>query len=780
MKRLKYIIVLANMTMALLAQSDFFYAPNGEKVSFKIRKDRIVLKVKSGESVQKLQNQALFSSLAGLDGVRHMATVDMRKDCLEELRQNPVVTDASFMLEYEDGTLQALTDQIFVQPKEGVSIKLCMEKTGLTKQLKSAELIIPEDGIYLLTLDVKSGEILSVVRKLHETGLCGFAEPCFIKLIKPRNALYSQQWGLKNTGQNGGVVGMDVRAEAAWNQTRGSNIKVAVIDEGVELTHPDLQANLLTGYDATTGASQGANGSPNSWDAHGTMCAGIIAAVNNTIGIVGVASSAKVVPIRKAFHANNTSAHWTSNDSWTIDAFNYARSTAQADVISCSWNGGSVSSSVTSAINNAALNGRNGKGCVVVFAAGNDSVSTILYPANLPNVIAVGAIQTNGTRSVFSNYGSDLDVVAPGATIISTDITGTGGYNTSSGTAGDYASRSGTSLACPHVAGIAALILAVNSDLTRIQVKNIIESTARKVGGYTYSSGYSHGTWNTEMGYGLVDAEMSVLRAFPVSFSGPSLLCSGSSGTFTVANAPSGYTWTQSSNLNSPSISGNTAIFTAKSGSTYIGPGWVAINVGTAEVARYDIWVGTPVISNITGPTSHPNGQWATYQAIIPSLANPTSYQWTLSPLNGNSVYNYGNVCDIAFYNSGSYQVVCRATNACGQGAYYVIDVEVYNASSYSSVYPNPVSDILHIDINREVLARTQVARQKEGTVSVGQDVSLDIRLYDSQGNQQSQAISKGENAIFDVSRLSDGIYYLHVHDGIAEKPEIYKVIVKH
>jgi hypothetical protein len=128
-----------------------------------------------------------------------------------------------------------------------------------------------------------------------------------------------------------------------------------------------------------------------------------------------------------AYHATSTAPYWTFNDSWAVNAFNYARNTAQVDVISCSWGGGSPSTSITSAIDNAANNGRNGKGCVVVFCSMNNSQSTVSYPARLPNVIAVGAIQPNGTRATYSNYGSDLDVVAPGSSIISTDISGTGG-----------------------------------------------------------------------------------------------------------------------------------------------------------------------------------------------------------------------------------------------------------------------------------------------------------------------------------------------------------------
>lgn len=145
---------------------------------------------------------------------------------------------------------------------------------------------------------------------------------------------------------------------------------------------------------------------------------------------------------------------------------------------------------------------------VVVFATGNDNGS-INYPANSDeNILAVGAIGNNGRRANFSNYGTKLDVVAPGVNITTTNVLGS--------SIPMYVSDfGGTSAACPHVAGVAALILSVNPDLTSVGVIDIIEKTARKVGGYSYSkvSGRPNGTWNNEMGYGLVDAYAAVQEA---------------------------------------------------------------------------------------------------------------------------------------------------------------------------------------------------------------------------------------------------------------------------
>lgn len=174
------------------------------------------------------------------------------------------------------------------------------------------------------------------------------------------------------------------------------------------------------------------------------------------------------------------------------------------------------------AIQSAMTNGRNGLGCVVTFSAGNYDSNTVGYPArSLPDIIVVGALSLSGKRKSSttidnegwwgSDYGTQLDIMAPGVLIYTTDRTGSVGY-----VSGDYMPNfNGTSSACPHVAGVAALILSVNPNLTQKEVATIIEKTARKVGGYSYStvSGRPNGTWHTEVGYGLIDAYAAVMEA---------------------------------------------------------------------------------------------------------------------------------------------------------------------------------------------------------------------------------------------------------------------------
>jgi subtilisin family serine protease len=508
--------VLSNVATRSLQETDFdlsfFYTGKDEKACFNIQKDRVIIKTTSAEEAKRLCKQDVFLSDRPAYDIAYiwvLASIDPEKTNLDDLLKLPGVVDAAYGLEYEDGTLQYSTDKIYVNFK-GASPKDALAKVELTESIVTADLYDADRKGYNVTLDVKLSDVLQICRELYESDMCEWAEPSFFREMKPNNTHYGQQWSLNNTGQYGGTVGIDINAEQAWTITRGStNITVAIIDEGVDLTHPDLQGNLLTGYDATVGAPGGANGSPYGNNAHGTACAGIIGAINNAIGVVGVASGCKIVPVRIAYDRNN-SGFWTINDDWVAAGINYAWQTAQADVLSNSWSGGSSSITINNAIYDATTKGRGYKGCVVVFSSGNNYASTVNYPTNLPNVIAVGSIDRYGYRASSSNFGAALDIVAPGgSSIYTTDIQGSLGYNNGNGAAGNYApSFGGTSAAAPHVAGVAALILSANPNLTRKQLVNRIESTAQKVGGYGYAatSGHPNGTWNNQIGYGLVDA----------------------------------------------------------------------------------------------------------------------------------------------------------------------------------------------------------------------------------------------------------------------------------
>ena len=301
-----------------------------------------------------------------------------------------------------------------------------------------------------------------------------FVEPNYIVSATraPDDPLYPVLWGLHNTGQSGGAPGADIDAERAWNVSTGSrNIKVAVIDTGVDYNHPDLAANVWTnpGEIPGNGIDDDRNGfvdDVHGWDfanddndpmddvGHGTHVAGTIGAIgDNAAGVAGVNWQVTIVPVK--FLGGDGSGAISD----AIDAIDYA-TTIGARVMNNSWGGAGFSQALLDAIRRA-----DDAGALFVAAAGNtgsDNDATPNYPSNYdaPNVIAVAALDRNDRLASFSNYGrTTVDLGAPGVGILSTFA------------GGAYAALSGTSMATPHVSGAAALLLSVDPDLTVAQAR---------------------------------------------------------------------------------------------------------------------------------------------------------------------------------------------------------------------------------------------------------------------------------------------------------------------
>jgi subtilisin family serine protease len=354
-------------------------------------------------------------------------------------------------------------------------------------------------------------DALKSANHLYETGLFGVVEPDLMTDDAGEcvnDALFTTQWGHNNTGQNSGTSGIDINACNAWNTTKGSNtIVIAVLDDGFERNHPDLAANnFTTGFDSESGTTPS-----QVLGSHGTACAGIVAAVDdNNIGVAGVAPNCRIMSVSNSLSGSANSRQKRA------DGIMWAYQNG-ADVISNSWSSGVQYTVIDDAIDSAFTYGRGGQGMVVAFSAGNGN-GAVSYPANSdPRILCVGAMSMCGERknpsscdgeNWGSDFGSQLDIMAPGVIIQTTDRQGSAGYNS-----GNYAPTfNGTSAACPHVAGVAGLILSVNPCLSHAEVTRIIEQSAQKVGGYTYTttSGRPNGTWDNEMGYGLLDAERAV------------------------------------------------------------------------------------------------------------------------------------------------------------------------------------------------------------------------------------------------------------------------------
>lgn len=377
-----------------------------------------------------------------------------------------------------------------------------------------------------------AGNAMEMANYYYETGLFVNAEPDImipdlshsIKEDTPcvNDSAFSSQWNLHNTGQNNGVAGIDIDYCNARQITQGdSNVLIAVIDFGFDMHHPDIINVFPLSYDAMS------NSSPAQvYDPHGTACAGIIGAeADNEIGVAGIAPLCPLISLSCKLNLNVDISQKLAN---SIDfAWKHG-----ASVISNSWGHNSLpQGQINDAISNAVTFGRDGKGCVVVFAAGNSNFSTVEYPASNPNVISVGAVDRCGKRSgrsdsgsgsceywsgytttKGSSYGNGLCVVAPGTHIPTTDRSGYPGYSFS----GYFEFFNGTSSACPHVSAIAGLVLSVNSCLTYTEVRAIIESTCTKIrtDAYEYDTlTHPNNPWNDQLGYGLVNAYQAVLLA---------------------------------------------------------------------------------------------------------------------------------------------------------------------------------------------------------------------------------------------------------------------------
>ena len=305
------------------------------------------------------------------------------------------------------------------------------------------------------------------------------------------------------------------QAVQAWQLASGSSgIKIAVLDEGVDVSHPDLHDAVTNSFDAIEGDF---NQQPNPWDGHGTACAGLAVAIaNNGLGIRGLGAGCSVMPVRIALSPQR-GAKWTWIESKVVRAIDWAWQNG-ADVLSNSWIGGAPGGAIENAFERARLFGRKGRGCVVVVAAGNDS-GPVAFPASLANVLAVSATNefdqpktkssADGETWWGSNFGSQIDLAAPGVHNFTTDIVGAGGFNIPGNPNSDYVNNfNGTSSATPIVAGIAALVLSVNPKLKEVQVRRLLTQTADKVGQVVYTNGR-----NDQMGFGRINA----LRAIQIA-----------------------------------------------------------------------------------------------------------------------------------------------------------------------------------------------------------------------------------------------------------------------
>ncbi len=351
--------------------------------------------------------------------------------------------------------------------------------------------------------DVTKADVADVIAEYRADPQVAYVAPDRLNkaMATPNDTEYSKQWDLYEA-----TAGMNV--PGAWDKVTGTGVTVAVIDTGY-VAHSDLAANIVGGYDfiSDTKVANDGNGrdsnpaDPGDWTAanecaagdpastsswHGTHVAGTIAAVtNNSKGVAGIAYGAKVSPLRVLGKCGGY-------DSDIIDAITWASggtvsgvpaNTNVAKVINMSLGGGGACTSATQTAINAAVN----RGTTVVVAAGNSNANAANYsPASCNNVISVAATNRAGARSYYSNFGSVVDIAAPGGetrTVQSGGILSTLNAGGSTPGSESYDYYQGTSMAAPHIAGLAALVKSANSALTPAQIESAIKTNSRALPG---------------------------------------------------------------------------------------------------------------------------------------------------------------------------------------------------------------------------------------------------------------------------------------------------------
>lgn len=354
-------------------------------------------------------------------------------------------------------------------------------------------------------------------------------EYCHPELVQERKfkVIDPLQWHLATTTIGGNLVDAHCNIQAAWKYTMGKGITIAIIDDGFDIEHPEFAGRIVHPYDAATNTSDPRPRLKE--DNHGTPCAGMACAAGLKGGASGTAPQANLMPIRLSSGLGSMAESMAF--AWAADK--------GADVISCSWGPPDgkwwdpedvqhkhvtvLPDSTRLALNYALQKGRKGKGCVVVFAAGNGNEDTQNdgYCSN-PSVIAVAACNDRGTRSVYSDYGKSVWLCFPSndhawrpfrqPTPLTTGLRTTDRLRSEGLSPDNYTNNfGGTSGACPGVAGIVALMLAVNPAMTTAQVKTVLSKSCTKIdeqlGEYDEKG---HSIW---YGYGRLDAGLAVENA---------------------------------------------------------------------------------------------------------------------------------------------------------------------------------------------------------------------------------------------------------------------------
>ena len=490
----------------------------GERIAIVELPDRFTVRLKRGVAREKVAadyHATHRRRLRRQDLEEYSVDAEERDAVMDRVRRGSDVEFASHVYAPADEPQAKLylTDQITVQFKPDVSDDE-VERITTALGLSLVREIRGVSRAFVFRVGPQATENpIKIANRLAQSDKVVLSEPNVAIASRshytPSDTLFPEQWHLFNTGGPSVAAASHIDAVHAWDLTRGErSVIVAVADDSCDLNHADFQgsAKIVAPRDF---AGQDFEPLPElEDDNHGTACSGVAVAEETGTGVVGVAPGCALMPIRTSGFIDDTSIEDLCD--WVIDH--------GASVMSCSWGVAARYFSLTlrmrNALHRAFTVGRGGKGCVVVFASGNENrpvngtVNETGWPDNQPSgptpwlagfaahpdVIAVAASSSLASKSAYSNWGPETAVCAPsnnvgprtyprvttavtGRAIVTTDRVGPSGYSST-----DYTRNfGGTSSACPTVAGVAALVLSANPNLTAGEVRDILQSTADKI-----------------------------------------------------------------------------------------------------------------------------------------------------------------------------------------------------------------------------------------------------------------------------------------------------------
>ena len=495
-----------------------------------LRKSKNLVGLKSSEekdfSASDYVKAEVFKNLGGFNVVNLEKEGSSIDEKLDEVRTKDEVNVGTHVY-YAAGSKRPLvpTGQIYIIFQDNTSEEEQLMALDEYK-LKLAER--RSDTRIIAEVTKNSPNPIKVAGWLQDISMVKLAEPDLDTYVDeygpftaPKDTLFSHQWHLRNNGIVADANwplkrGADAKVYDAWSRignTGSKDIVIAIIDNGFDVNHPDLKSKIYKPFDLWNQSSKIDQGDVRF--THGTPCASVAIAASNGNGIVGAAPNAKFMPV------SGTSFSLAA----TEQMFDYCINNG-ADVISCSWGTTDPAFDLNpmkqAAIAKAARKGRNGKGCVIVYAVGNEDLDFVNFYSAHPDVIAVAASTSKDKHAFYSNRGREVTICAPSNgdwPILAARASWDEGvswetgdfrfYRDGKNRGSRYKHFGGTSSSCPLVAGICALILSVNPELTAKEVKDIIIKTADKIGSPSeYVNGHS-----TKYGHGRINADKAVAEA---------------------------------------------------------------------------------------------------------------------------------------------------------------------------------------------------------------------------------------------------------------------------